>query len=206
MMVAMVVAGAASARGAAKYATPAEVIAAYEKAHDANDDAAAVDCFSPEGMNRSVKFMVAMEMATRQPEPGAAAAAPTPEEKKAHAAMDALLAKHGIKDLATRQGEDSEAYVNRITAPVTDPRGLMLDLMKFLETGAKPAPCRKGEVADLKINGDDATGKYVVKDPDGSSSSQDLKFKNIDGSWRLADVVMLSSSETPEPANQPAKP
>src|SRR5689334_4607413 len=100
MMVAMGI-GAASAAGGAKYSTPAEVVAAYEKAHDAGDDAAGVDCLSPEGLDKTCKFMVGMELATRQPEPGAPAQpAPSAEEKKAQADLDALLAKHGIKDVA----------------------------------------------------------------------------------------------------------
>ena len=191
---------------AATYSSPQEVLAAFEKAHDANDDAATLDCLSPEGITRTAQFMVGMEMATRQPDPNAPP--PSADEKKAQAKIDALLAKHNIKDTAARPGEEGEAYVDRITAHMTDPRTLLLDLMKIMNGGAKQAPCRKGELQNLKITGDTATGKYVVKDPDGSSMSQNLKFKKIDNSWRLADLVMLSSTDTSEPdtTTQPAKP
>lgn len=209
MMVVALASGVAAAAGATKYSTPAEVLAAYEKAHDAGDDAAGIDCLSVEGQEKSLQFILGMELATRQPEPGAPA--PSAEEKKARAEMDALLAKHGIKDLTPRPGEDTEALVKRITAHVTDRRTLLIDLMKMLaEPGAKPSPCRKGEVQDLKVAGDDATGKYVVKEPDNSQSSQDLKFKKVDGSWLLADMVMLVGSDAPDPAAagaaKPAKP
>ncbi len=212
-LVAMGAAGA-SAAAAPKYSTPAQVVAAYEKAHDAGDDGAGIDCMSPGGQNKCLKFMVGMELATRQTEPGAPP--PSAEEKKAQAETDALLAKHGIKDLAKRAGEEEEAYINRITAHVTDQRTLLIKMMQMMEgavPGTKPAPCRKGEIKDLKITGDTATGKYVTKEEGDSTMSQDLKFKQIDGSWLLADVIMLSSTETSGPtdaagvtATQPAKP
>ena len=214
MVMALTAIGAAGALGAAKYSTPAAVVAAYEKAHDAGDDGAALDCMSPEGQDKCLKFMVAMELATRQTDPGAPP--PTADEKKAQAEFDALLAKHGIKDLAKRAGEEEEAYVNRITAQVTDPRTLLVKLMQTMEgavPGTKPAPCRKGELKDLKITGDTATAKYVTREESDSTMSQDLKFKQIDGSWMLADFIMLSSTETSGPADaapvtatQPAKP
>ena len=177
MMVALGMFGVVGGRalGAAKYSSPRAVLAAFEKAHDAGDDAASLDCLSPEGLNNTVKFMVGMELATRQPEPNAPP--PSADEKKAQAQVDSLLAKHGIKDLAARPGEEGEAYVNRVTAHMTEPRTLLVDLMKIMNGDAKQSPCRKGELKDLKITGDSATGKYVVKDPDGSSTGQDLKFK-----------------------------
>ena len=154
--------------------------------------------------------MVGMELGMRQAEPGAPAPAPSAEEKKAQAEMDALLAKHGIKDLTSRAGEDPEAFIKRITANVTEGRALLMELMKLGEgKGAKPSPCRKGELTELKIAGETATGKYVVKDADGSTSSQEVKFDKVEGSWRLGDVVMLVASDASEPAGagatQPVK-
>ena len=134
-----------------KYSTPAQVVAAYEKAHDAGDDGAGLDCMSPEGQDKCLKFMVGMELATRQTEPGAPA--PTPEEKKAQADMDALLAKHGIKDLAKRAGEEEEACVNRITAHVTDQphaRGQNnADDGSARSRGTKPAPMSQGRTEGI---------------------------------------------------------
>ena len=54
--------------------------------------------------------------------------------------MDALLAKHGIKDVATRADEKDEAYLNRITAHVTEPHTLLMKLMQLNATpGTKPS-------------------------------------------------------------------
>lgn len=208
-MVAMVVISAADATKAAKYSTPAEVLAGDEKAHDAGDDAASVDCLSPEGQQQCLHFLLAMEVATRQPGQGASPL--SPEEKKARSEMDALLAKHGIKDLANRPDEDVKTFVERITAHVIDRRTLLIELMRLGNApGAKPSPCRKGELRDLTIAGDSATGNYVIKEPDGSQSSQYLKFREVDGSWLLADVPMLAIADAPDPADRaltrPAKP
>jgi hypothetical protein len=82
----------------------------------------------------------------------------------------------------------------------------MLELNKFLTGGENPGPCRKGEVKEVKITGDTATAKYEVKDPDGSATTQDLKLKRIDGSWRLNDLLMLSAMDNGAPADASTKP
>ena len=174
-----------------KFATPAEVIKAAEAAHDRGDVAASIDCLSSEGQAEGVNLLLMLaSMMDAGPAPADA------DAKKGREELQALFARHGLKDRARKEGEADEAYLQRMAGKVTGRREFLIAAMNLTNPPEKPVrPCIKGELRELKITGDTATAAYAVTQADKSVMSQSVKFKKEDGSWRLAGLLGVIQTE-----------
>jgi len=170
------------AEAAKKNATPADAIAAAEQAFDRNDKAAQVDCLSPAGQTALSEMLVMV----------AGMAAADPGAKEMQRQIDELFARHGVTDRKAKEGEDPQAHAKRIASQIKDKRPFLVDALK-LNLADEPAgtKCVKGELKDVKITGDTATGTYAVKTDDSSTMSQEMKFSRSNGSWLIDSLIGL---------------
>lgn len=163
------------------YATPADVFAASEKAARAGDCETYVDCQSPDNQEIFVKLFVQIAMATPTTNPN-----PSDQDKQ----ILAFMAKYGLDHHDRLAGEADYQWTDRVAALIKDKPAFLKDLMSQNPPDPNPGPMP--ELTDLQIQADGvtATAKAVVHTPDGTAGSQDVKFKKIDGSWRLDSLVV----------------
>lgn len=165
------------------FATPADVYAAALKATRAGDTRTVVSCLSPETQAEWVSMCVSLILS----EP---TTAPSDSDKD----KVALEAKYGLDHPQRRPGETDEQLADRLAAQIKDKVAFLNEWMSHdaaqdkADPGSQPAP----ELVNVHIEGDGtvAVAKLVQHEADGSTTSMDVKFKKIDGSWKI-DSMML---------------
>lgn len=170
------------------YATPAEVVAAAQKATAEKDMAASLDCYSPAGHDALAKFIL-----------WAVASTPTtvPASQPANPERAEFEAKYGLDRRERKAGESTEQFATRLMEGLPDRRAFLVDFMTRQQThqAKRPPATRPSEPLELQdvqidASGTNATAKLLRKSRDGGTMSQNVKFEKIDGSWRIATVMM----------------
>ena len=192
-LAALLLSGCGSGGGGSSLAgaTPQDTFDAMKGAAAKKDWTGMASCMTPEtqdltigGMAMMVQFMGMM--------PGGA--------DKLKGATD-ILTKHGVKlDAAPKMpdltggGADSAAKaqdaMKQLTSGVKDKAACLGELMAWFQQNGdesqkknmNPDEIAKSTLADVKIDGDNATGKVTSK-KDGKDNTEDMHFKRIDGKW-----------------------
>jgi hypothetical protein len=167
------------------YPSPADVLAACQKANHDGDARAFVDCYSSQAHKHFLKFLIMMIA-------NSPTTLPTGQVDPEKAAFEA---KYGLDHREKRPGETNAQLVDRLDAGVTDPRGCLIDFMTHQfanrpkDRPASPAP----ELQNIQIDGqgETAVGKLVRHEANGGTMSQNAKFRKSDGSWLLDDIVFF---------------
>ena len=177
------------------YATPDDAYNAYQVAVMAGDYGKLADCFTPDGQQQTAGGLV-MSVAVFKSLSKLAglqgpAAAKKAEEKIGPLA--AVLNRHGISDekmLELSKGVGFGGFGNTKAANekagelVTDKRAFISDMFtafsKISEAeGKSPAEAFKGELQDVQIDGDTASGS--IFNAKGKNKKQPITFKKVDG-------------------------
>jgi hypothetical protein len=166
---------------APSYATPADVIAACQKAGRAGDYQTLVDCYSPEGMKQATEFCIDILVSDA---PTGPSTQPTPQP------ILALEKKYGL-DRPRRPGESDDLFEARLADAITDKRAFLIEAAGIFGDQNQANNNPPSELINVNISSDGKTAvaKLVQKDPDGSAMTQDVKFTKIDGSWKLDQVI-----------------
>jgi hypothetical protein len=167
------------------YDTPEAVVRAAQMAHEAGDAAAALDCYSPAGhagMAQVIMWAIASPQTTQS------ATQPVNPERAA------FEARHGLDRRVQKPGESRNDFAKRLVEELPDTRAFLLDFMSKQPPRRRPTsqPAEPPQLQDVTIDpsGTTATAKLVSKGRNGSASSQKVKFEKIDGSWRIATLMM----------------
>jgi hypothetical protein len=117
------------------------------------------------------------------------------EGKEAAKEVEAVMKKHGI-DEKTMEGPplgdpsaDPKEAMKKAVAPIKDREAFIGDMMtamskmKGAKTKGGPMP-KEATLKDVKIDGDTATATIVAK-ADGKDVNEPIKFKKIDGAWKM---------------------
>ncbi|HYO07888.1 MAG TPA: hypothetical protein VER17_02850 [Tepidisphaeraceae bacterium] len=201
----------------AVHASPADVVAACRAAHERGDIAAELDCFGPTGQAAMIKML--MTGFTAAPATLPAGKAPDPEKAafEAKHRLDRRQQRPGesreafaarltselpdqrafLLDFMTHQ----RAYAQRRRAPAaTAPAATAPAATAGAGAGAGAAastqPATKPaapQLQDVRIDpsGTSATAKLTNTDQHGGTWSQTVKFEKVNGSWRIASLMMF---------------
>lgn len=166
---------------APSYATPAEVIAASQKALRAGDYQTFVDCYSPDAQEQATEFCIDT-LVTNAPSGPTTQPMPQP--------IRAWEKKYDL-DRPRLAGETDDQFDARLAHSIKDKRAFLIDALGIVRDQAGPDNSPPSELINVNISSDGTTAvaKLVRKDPDGDAMSQDVKFIKIDGSWRLDQIV-----------------
>jgi hypothetical protein len=174
----------ALAADATNFSTPAEVISAAENAFGKGKFDALADCFDAEGQKQMVQSYVS-EFAMSVSESSG------PEVQK----IKDLLAKYGVSDVAKKAGETDDQLAERLAAQIKDPHAFMVEATPLAFPNPKGKGPIKGEVKDVKIDGQKAQGDYSVKTPGSDDVTQHVKFAQANGSWKISSAIAFVSPE-----------
>ena len=170
------------------YATPEEVVTACRAANARHDAAGVLDCYSPQMQDAMTKMIMTMIAAT----PTTLPAGQSPDPQKV-----AFEARHRLADRQQRSGESRDDFAARLITNLPDKRAFLLDFMQrqAAHASTRPASTQPApQMSDVTIDpsGNTATAKLSRAEADGrGSTSQVVKFEKIDGSWRLASLMMF---------------
>jgi len=192
------------------YASPAEVMAAEQSAYKNRDWSTYVDCFTPESHEKAAKFFLPVFAGSLPPlqikveiksgkqttSSGKETKFPplnldksTPAEKaeklKRQEEFRAMCAKHGLTDWERHEGENNKQYGARLAAQIKDKRAFMIDLWVQMSPNLRRT-AKHEELAELKIDGDNARGQLGHREGK-IKESQEVEFKKIGESWRIAN-------------------
>lgn len=154
--------GSGTESAPASYSTPEEAFSAFKKAGETEDWKGMAMVLTPESQDGMCAVMMI----------GAAFAGMTDEA--AGKEVEAIMAKHGI----TEDSMSPEAK----SPPIKDKPAFIADMMSFMSKHADDSEdgsdmgMPKGELTDLKIDGDSATAKV---------DDEPISFKKINGSWLI---------------------
>ncbi|HEV7299430.1 MAG TPA: hypothetical protein VGN72_08720 [Tepidisphaeraceae bacterium] len=167
------------------YETPEAVVLAARNANKTGDHVAEIDCYSPAGhaaIARVLMWMIASPPTTQS------ATQPINPDRAA------FEARHGLDRRAQKPGESRDDFAKRLVDELPDKRAFLLDFMTKQPPRRRPTsqPAGPLQLQDVTIDpsGTTATAKLVRKGRDGSTMSQEVKFEKIDGSWRIATMMM----------------
>jgi hypothetical protein len=163
------------------YATPADVVAAAQRANKEDDFETILNCQSPAGQQKMVKFVITIM-------------ARSPATRPADAERDAFELRHRLSDRTPRAGETPGQVVDRLIGDLPDSRAFLLDFMtqqKAIRAKRPPSTRPAPDLTNLVVSPDGltATGDLSRRDPDGGTMSQHISFSKIDGSWLLNDMM-----------------
>lgn len=168
------------------YDTPEAVVRAAQTAHEAGDAMATLDCYSPAGhagMAQVIMWAIASPPTTQS------ATQPINPDRAA------FEARHGLDRRAQKPGESRNDFAKRLVDELPDKRAFLLDFMAKQPPRRRPTsqPAEAPQLQDVTIDpsGTTATAKLVRKGREGSTMSQTVKFEKIDGSWRIATLMMF---------------
>ncbi len=105
-----------------------------------------------------------------------------------------VLDRHGVPTDAIDDADSQllaadkppRELIEKIVSPISDPNQFIADIMEALlqVPGERPFEAFAGELADVKIDGNHATGTLVLA-KDGKEDRQPVEFRKIDGQWRI---------------------
>ena len=162
--------------GSAGGSSPEDVFAKFKKATENDDYKGAFNCLEESTQNGMVAGMVIMS--------GFMVMGDDDAKKK----MDEVMKKHKLNDLDEKEMEkfkdDQKAAMDFVASKVKDKAQFFADVMS-VASKAKNAGDNsfaiKGELKDVKTDGDKATGKIVVKD----GKEEPISFVKVDGRWLI---------------------
>jgi hypothetical protein len=167
------------------YASADEVLAACQKAHHDGDTQAFIDCYSPHAQEHFVHLLLTMIAHSPTSSPSGQA-----DPQKA-----VFEAKYGLDHRDKNPGETDAQLVDRLAGQIKDQRGFLIDFVSRQDAArpkdlpVQPTP----ELQNLQVSpdGKTAAGKLVRHEPDGSAMSQNAKFRKVDGSWLIDDIIFF---------------
>jgi len=170
---------------AAVFATPADVLAAARRA---KDDPNQFDYFTPDAQDQLARMIVFMVVRGR----------PTTLPADVQAAKAEFEAAWGLDRREPRPGESDEQRIDRLLEQIPDKRTFLVDFRRRQQATtapARPAPSTRpaSVLEDVQISpdGTTATGRLVHREDERSSTSQQVKFRKIDGSWRIDQPALM---------------
>lgn len=127
--------------------------------------------------------------------------------KKSAEKIGEVLKKHGLDEksmeavkVEPEESKDPKKAMDKMLTPVKDRDAFIGDMftaLKSMDEGKgkeqKPLP-EDAQLKDVKIDGDTATGTITAK-KDGEDKSLPVKFKKIEGKWKL-DFDPMASKPT----------
>ena len=156
--------------------SPEDVFAKFKKATEKNDYKGAFNCLEKSTQNVLVASMVMVSEFMVIGDGDAA--------KK----MEEVMKKHKLDDLDETEMEkfkdDQKAAMEFIAAKVKDKSQFFEDVMKVAASAKKAGDnsfAIKGELKDVKIDGDEATGKIVME----GDREEPIKFVKVGGRWLI---------------------
>jgi hypothetical protein len=167
-----------------KFTAPAEVMSAAEDAFGKGKFDALADCFDAGGQRQMAQSYVGIFVMELSEGSG-------PGVKK----IKDLLAKFGLTDIAKKAGETDEQLADRLAAQLKDPRAFMIKATPLAFPNPKSKGPIKGELKDVKIDGQKAQAKYAVKLSGTNAMTQDVTFAQVNGSWKIAKAIVFVSPE-----------
>ncbi|WP_182870992.1 hypothetical protein [Stieleria mannarensis] len=166
----------------ATFETPDAVTKAFAEAAKNNDWKSAIEMITPESQEMIVTGMVMQ------------ASFMTMEDEAKGKELKALMERHGLDEASMSDegpGIGEEPDVNRL---VDDLPAFVADLAAWIakhDTDSSNPFASIGDVTDVKIDGDAATGKLATE-----MGKQPVEFRKIDGGWKLH----LAMGPPPEPS------
>jgi hypothetical protein len=157
----------------ASNSSPEAVFGAAKKAAESKDWKTFYGCCDPENARQMLAGLVM------------AAGFTVMQDKEGEKEFKELLHRHGLEsDKAASMKGDSKPDL----ASVKDPAGCFGDLMAFCEKKSKGADVNtmirlQGDLSDVKIDGDKATGTLTLK----NGPKTPIAFVRISGSWYLSE-------------------
>ncbi len=104
-------------------------------------------------------------------------------------AIGALLEKHGISETAISSitTTNQDEAIQEIIKPIKDKAAFMSEMLEQMSQVGddKSFGNVNGDLIDLKVEGDSATGTLVSK-KNGAEEKRPIKFEKSDGSWKIA--------------------
>ena len=109
--------------------------------------------------------------------------------KEAAEKIDGVLKKHNLDDIDEKEMEkfanDKDGAMKFLGSKIKDKAGFVGDLMTAMESMGdgkeKVAPEIEGELEDVEIDGDTATGTIVMK-----GKNEPIKFVKENGRWKIS--------------------
>jgi hypothetical protein len=209
-LTAMAGTGAQSERKAT-YASPQAVYAGVKAAMAKEDWKTVCGCLTPDSRDEAVGGLAFMPHLFK-----ALAEGFTPDKAKGGQKTEkmleplfAVLKKHGFTpgnldkvNFQTASKEEARKAMISLAASIKDRCGFIGDMLTALKSVSKGAPqtVTLGELRDVKITGDTATGVAVVTRA-GKGTPTPLTFSRIDGSWRV-DLPLQLGQPPVGPAKQ----
>jgi hypothetical protein len=168
------------------YATPADVVAAADKALHAGNAQVLVDCLDADSQEKLTQFFL-FAMASDLTD--APATAPSDKQKAA------FNAKYALDHVQRLPGETDEQMGDRLAKQIKDKRQFLIDMTLQLnddnKKSGKVIPPMELDNLHIQPDGTTAVGQLVHRQSDGTSDSQDVQFKKIDGAWKFDGAVMF---------------
>lgn len=158
--------------GGGSASSPQAVFDTAKKAGESKDWKTFYGCFDPE---QSHEILMGMIMV---------AGFSVMQDKDAEKELNEIFRRHGFDP--EKKPASGKEDPKQMMASIKDPAGLFHEVMTFTEKKSKKGEMTKmdirGDLADLKIDGDKATGNVTMKD----GKKTPMHFVRRNGAWYLS--------------------
>lgn len=177
--------------GSKKHDSPDDVFNAAKAAMEEKDMEAFMECLTEESQD---VFAGGIAMVSVMMKAFSGLGGQDEKAKEAFTKIDKVMADHGLTEEFMKNMQDAKPSspaegFKELLKPVKDKPKFVSEMMAALESmgdkgSSGPGDGFMGELTDVKIDGDTATGVAVGK-KDGKEEKEDLNFKKVDGGWLI---------------------